>query len=224
MALYALSDLHLSFASDKPMDIFGDTWKDHHLKILHNWNSKVKDDDVVLIAGDISWGMKFNEAIPDLEFIHNLKGKKVLLKGNHDYWWTSISKLNSLYDDMFFIQNNFFPYEDYAICGTRGWINLEEKDEKNLKVYNRELIRLRLSLDSAKDFKKKIVIMHYPPITKVSVAKEFIDLFKEYKVEKVIYGHIHYDSRHICVIGEVDGIEYICSSADIINFDPIRII
>jgi predicted phosphohydrolase len=223
MALFALSDLHLSFSSNKPMDIFGEVWENHHLKILNNWNSKVMEDDVVLIPGDISWAMKFEEALLDLEFIHNLNGKKVLLKGNHDYWWSSISKLNSLYEDMFFLQNNFYSYEDYAICGTRGWINIIEDDEKNQKVYNRELIRLRLSLESAKGYNNKIVIMHYPPITKISVAQEFIDVLKEYKVEKVIYGHIHYDARHICVNGFVDGIEYICASADIINFDPIRI-
>lgn len=102
MALFALSDLHLSFSSNKPMDIFGEVWENHHLKILNNWNSKVMEDDVVLIPGDISWAMKFEEALLDLEFIHNLNGKKVLLKGNHDYWWSSISKLNSLYEDMFF--------------------------------------------------------------------------------------------------------------------------
>ncbi|KRQ87970.1 Calcineurin-like phosphoesterase [Caloramator mitchellensis] len=223
MAIYALSDLHLSFASDKPMNVFGEMWEEHFLKIQENWNSKIEEDDLVLIAGDISWALKLDEALPDLEFIHNLRGKKVLIKGNHDYWWTSITKLNSLYDDMYFIQNTSYTFENYSICGTRGWINIDDKEEKDVKIYNRELIRLKLSLESAKE-SKKIVMMHYPPITKISKAQEFIDVLKENNVEKIIYGHIHYDARHICFNGIYEGIEFICSSADIINFDPIRII
>ena len=223
MSIYALSDLHLSFALDKPMNVFGELWDEHFIKIEKNWNKKVKKDDLVLIAGDISWALKLNEALPDLEFIHNLNGRKVLIKGNHDYWWPSISKLNSLYDDMYFIQNTSYFYEGFTICGTRGWINIDEKEEKDAKIYNRELIRLKLSLESAKDY-KKIVMMHYPPVTKISKAQEFLNVLKEYNVEKVIYGHIHYDARNICINGYYEGIEFICSSADIINFDPIRII
>lgn len=151
MAVYAISDLHLSLSTDKPMDVFGELWKDHHLKVMENWNSKVNDDDLVLVAGDISWAMKLEEAYKDLEFIHNLKGKKVFIKGNHDYWWSSISKINALFDDMYFIQNTHYVYNDYAICGTRGWINLENiQDEHDLKVHKRELLRLKMSLDSAK--------------------------------------------------------------------------
>lgn len=227
MAVYAISDLHLSLSTDKPMDVFGELWRDHHLKVMQNWNSKVDDDDLVLVAGDISWAMKLEEAYKDLEFIHNLKGKKVFIKGNHDYWWSSISKINSLFDDMYFIQNTHYVYEDYAICGTRGWINLENiQDEHDLKVHKRELLRLKMSLDSAKKngYDKIIVMIHYPPITKIALNQEFVDTLKEYNVEKVVYGHIHYDARYICENGVIDGIEYICTSCDIINFNPIRIL
>lgn len=226
MALFAISDLHLSLNSNKPMDVFGDLWKDHHIKVMENWNSKISMEDTVIIAGDISWALKLNEALIDLDFVHKLNGKKILLKGNHDYWWASISKLNSLYDDMFFLQNTHILYEDYAICGSRGWISINNEDEHNEKVYNRELIRLKMSLDSAvkNGFKKIIVMMHYPPITRISKAPEFLELLTQYNIEKVVYGHIHYDSRAICVNGFYNNIEYICTSADIINFNPIRIL
>lgn len=225
MSVYAISDLHLSLNTDKPMDIFGEKWINHDIKIKKNWNEIINNEDYVLIAGDISWALKFNEAKEDLEFIHNLKGKKIILKGNHDYWWTSISKLNSLYDDMFFIQNNYYKYNDIGICGTRGWVNLNGK-EHDEKIYNRELIRLKISLDAAKNsgLNNYIVMMHYPPVSKINVSREFIDLLHGYGVKKVIYGHIHESSKEICVNGYFEDIEFICTSADIINFKPIRII
>ncbi|EYE89041.1 ser/threonine protein phosphatase [Fervidicella metallireducens AeB] len=226
MGLYAISDLHLSLSSNKPMDVFGELWKDHHMKIMENWNSKITNEDVVLISGDISWAMKLSDALVDLEYIHRLNGKKILIKGNHDYWWSSISKLNSLYEDMNFIQNTHFNYEDYAICGTRGWINIDDNEEHDEKVYNREILRLKMSLDSAVSagYDKILVMMHYPPVTRISKSKEFIDIINDYKVEKVIYGHIHYDSKAICINGVYNDVQYICTSADIINFDPIRIL
>ena len=226
MALFGISDLHLSLGTDKPMDVFGERWREHHLKIMENWNSKIDDRDTVLIAGDISWAMRMNEAIPDLEFIHSLKGRKIFIKGNHDYWWVSIQKLNSMFEGMCFIQNTSFGYENYGICGTRGWVNINDQEEHDEKVYKRELLRLKMSLDNAKNQgnEKLIVMLHYPPITKISRSQEFLDLLSEYKVEKVIYGHIHYDSKYICVNGYHNNIEYICTSADIINFDPVRIL
>lgn len=226
MSLFALSDFHLSLNTNKPMDVFGSMWNNHHIKIFENWNSQISNEDTVLISGDISWGMKIEEAMDDLEYIHNLNGKKVLIKGNHDYWWGSISKLNTLFDDMFFIQNTHYSYEDYGICGTRGWVSIDGTEEHDEKVYNRELLRLRMSLDSAKadGFEKFIVMMHYPPVTRVSKSQEFIDLLSEYNVHKLVYGHIHYDSRNICINGIYNGIEYHCTSADIINFNPVRIL
>ncbi|MBU3090779.1 metallophosphoesterase [Clostridium sp. CM028] len=228
MALWAISDLHLSINSDKPMDIFGDKWSNHNEKIKENWLSKVSADDTVLIAGDISWSMNISEGVEDLEWIHELPGKKILIKGNHDYWWSGITKLNALYADMDFIQNNFFNYKDFAICGTRGWncpgnTRFTTHDEK---IYNRELIRLRISLDEAvkKGYNKFIVMLHYPPTNDKFEETELIRIVKEYNVCKVIYGHLHGPSLNRLYEGNIEGVEYIVTSCDYLNFDPLKIL
>lgn len=225
MKVYALSDLHLSFQSNKPMGIFGDNWDNHHNKIEDSWRRIVTKEDLVLIAGDTSWAMRLQEAEKDLGFIHSLPGKKVIIKGNHDYWWGSISKLNSLYDDMYFIQNTHYIWGEYAICGTRGWIALEG-EEHDESIYKRELLRLEMSIKSAvsKGNNKLIVMLHYPPITKYHKCEEFLNILEKYKVEKVIYGHIHGESKSVCFNGIYNGVEYKCTSADIINFNPLRIL
>lgn len=228
MALYAISDLHLAFTTDKPMDIFGEKWIKHDEKIKENWISKIKEEDTVLIAGDISWSMKSSDSKADLDWINDLPGKKIISKGNHDYWWSGISKLNSMYDNTKFLQNNFYTYEDYAICGSRGWI-LEGSDrftEKDKKIFNREIIRLRLSLDKAKEagFNKFIVMIHYPPINEKIEASAFTEIFKDYGVEKVIYGHLHGPVLGSAFNGEHEGVNYIITSCDYLNFDPIRIL
>lgn len=228
MALFAISDLHLDLTGDKPMDIFGDKWFKHDEKIKSNWLSNITNEDTILIAGDISWSMKMENGMRDLEWIHNLPGRKILVKGNHDYWWTSITKLNNLYEDMHFIQNNFFNYEDYAICGTRGWVYPEGDNfsEHDAKIYERELNRLRLSLDSAvkSGFKKFIVMIHYPPINEKLLESGFVGIFKEYGVEKVIYGHLHGPSLSKALNGKLNGIQYIITSSDYLNFEPIKIL
>lgn len=228
MALYAISDLHLAFTTDKPMDIFGEKWIKHDEKIKEKWISKIKEEDTVLIAGDISWSMKSSDSKADLDWINDLPGKKIISKGNHDYWWSGISKLNSMYDNTKFLQNNFYTYEDYAICGSRGWI-LEGSDrftEKDKKIFNREIIRLRLSLDKAKEagFNKFIVMIHYPPINERIEDSAFTEIFKEYGVEKVIYGHLHGPALGSAFNGEYEGVNYIITSCDYLNFDPIRIL
>ncbi|MBL4936811.1 metallophosphoesterase [Clostridium sp. YIM B02515] len=227
MGLYAISDLHLALSGDKPMDVFGEKWYRHDEKIKSNWLDKIKKEDTVLIGGDISWSMKMEEGLKDLDWIHELPGTKILIKGNHDYWWQSISKLNALYGDMNFIQNNFFSYEDYAICGTRGWNcpGGEHFTSHDEKIYTRELNRLRLSLDSAvkAGFKKFIAMVHYPPTNEKFNETEFIRIFKEYGVEKVIYGHLHGPALSRVMVGNIDGIEYILTSADYIDFNPIKI-
>lgn len=227
MALYAISDLHLASTGDKPMDVFGDKWYKHHEKIKDNWDSMVKEEDTVLVAGDISWSMRMEDGREDLEFIHQLPGKKIFVKGNHDYWWTSITKLNSMYEDMNFIQNNFFAYGDYAICGTRGWItpSASKFTTHDKKVYDRELIRLTLSLDMAKKagYSKYIVMIHYPPTNESFQDAGFIDIFKTYGVEKVIYGHLHGYGLNNVFEGIKDGVEYILTSCDYINFSPKKI-
>ncbi|WP_066677072.1 metallophosphoesterase [Clostridium septicum] len=224
MALYAISDLHLAFSTDKPMDIFGEKWYKHDEKIKKNWMDKVKEEDLVLIAGDISWSMKAEESKSDLDFIDSLPGKKIISRGNHDYWWQGITKLNKMYENTKFLQNNFYTYKDYAICGSRAWIcpGTDRFTEKDKKIYERELIRLKLSLDSAKNsgYTKFIVMIHYPPTNEKHEDSAFTELFKEYGVDKVIYGHLHGPSLGNVINGERDGVEYIMTSCDYINFDP----
>lgn len=228
MALYAISDLHLGFNSEKPMDIFGDKWLNHDVKVKENWLNTIKEEDTVLIAGDISWSMKMEEGKADLDFISNLPGRKILVRGNHDYWWTSIKKLNNMYENMNFIQNNYFIYNDYAICGSRGWITpISNKfTTHDKKIYDRELIRLRLSIDTAKKdgFEKIIVMLHYPPVNNVEEENGFSEILKEYNVEKVIYGHIHGIGLNYAFEGEKDGIDYILTSCDHIDFMPVKIL
>ncbi|WP_461207079.1 metallophosphoesterase [Clostridium sp. DL1XJH146] len=226
MALYAISDLHLALKSNKPMDIFGIQWENHHIKIQENWLKKIREEDTVLIAGDISWSMSMKEGMEDLEWIHNLPGKKIICKGNHDYWWGSISKLNDLYEDISFIQNNFFVYEDYAICGSRGWtLSKNNKSKQDEKIIKREIIRFKLSIEEAKKagYDKVIIMMHYPPVNETFEASQFTEIFKEYNVEKVIYGHLHGIALKNIFEGMHDNIEYIMTSCDYINFDPIKL-
>ena len=172
--------------------------------------------------------MKASDSKGDLDWIDNLPGKKIISKGNHDYWWSGISKLNRMYENTKFLQNNFYTYKDYAICGSRGWI-LEGTDrftEKDKKIFNREIIRLKLSLDKAKEagYNKFIVMIHYPPINEKREVSAFTEIFKEYGVEKVIYGHLHGPSLLTAVNGVEDNIEYIITSCDYLNFDPIKIL
>lgn len=227
MALYAISDLHLSLSGDKPMDVFSEEWKNHDVRIRENWLKKVKEEDTVLLAGDLSWSMKLQGGKEELDFVAGLPGRKIIIKGNHDYWWGSITKLNSMYDNMDFIQNNFFSYEDYAICGTRGWVIpgsslFKEEDEK---IFRREILRLKMSLDAAKKrgFQKFIVMIHYPPVNETFKDSEFTDIFEEFGVEKVIYGHLHGKSLQRVMTGERNGVEYILTSCDYIGFDPVLI-
>lgn len=229
MALYGIADLHLSFEADKPMDIFGENWADHEEKIKENWLKKIEDKDTVLIPGDISWAMKLQEAMTDLRWINSLPGRKILLRGNHDYWWSSISKMNNLFDNMFFLQNNYYIYKDYALCGTRGWTcpNDVKFDDHDKKIYDREIHRLRLSLESAKKdgFKKYIVMTHYPPTNEKFEKSGFVDIYEEYKVERVIYGHLHgKDSFKMGLNGIYNNVEYILLSCDFVNFNPVKII
>lgn len=228
MALYAISDLHLALTTDKPMDIFGPKWLNHDEKIKANWLELVGEEDTVLIAGDISWSMRSDDSKADLDWINALPGKKIISKGNHDYWWNSISKLNKMYENTKFIQNNFYTYEDYAICGSRGWIcpGTDRFTEKDRKIYDREAIRMRLSLEEAKKagYNKFIVMIHYPPTNETLEDTVFVELFKEYEVEKVIYGHIHGPALANIKDGIRDGIEYIMTSCDYLNFIPKKIL
>ncbi|NLK21695.1 MAG: serine/threonine protein phosphatase [Epulopiscium sp.] len=227
MAMYAIGDLHLSGSVDKPMDKFGENWENHSTKIKKNWSNIVKTMDTVLIPGDISWAMTLEGARIDLEWIHDLPGKKVFIKGNHDYWWHSITKLNTLYEDMFFIQNNFVEVEGFIVCGSRGWTcpNDTSFTTHDKKIYEREVKRLRLSLEGATKSNKKIItMMHYPPTNENLEPSDFTQLFEEYKVEKVIYGHLHGQSSFDTGLkGRKNGVEYILVSSDYIDFRPVKI-
>ncbi len=225
--IFGISDLHLSLSQDKPMDIFGDNWIDHHKKIAENWLEQVDNEDIVLIPGDLSWAMKLEDAIKDLEFIEDLPGKKILIKGNHDLWWSSISKLRNLnFNNVHFIQNDSYDYKDISICGTRGWLIPEdgELSPEDEKIYKRELIRLEKSLMSAK-LDRKIVLLHYPPMGKNGKNSEFIDIMEKYRVERCVYGHLHnrFDNRAF-IDGKIGNIEFNLLSCDYLNFNLLKLL
>lgn len=229
MNLYAIGDLHFSTSVNKPMDVFGKNWIGHEEKLIEDWKEKVSDEDLVLVLGDTSWGINLDEARSDLDIIDNLPGKKIFIKGNHDYWWTTVTALNKQYDNMSFLQTNFYEYKDYAICGGRGWIcpNDFKFDENDAKIYKREENRIRISLEAAKKkgHTKFIVITHYPPTNDKLEESLFTKLYEEYKVEKVIYGHLHgKESFKMGLRGVRNGIEYILASCDYTDFKLIKIL
>ncbi len=229
MSLYAIGDLHFSTSVNKPMNIFGDNWDNHEIKIIDSWRLKVKPEDTVLVLGDTSWGINLEEAKSDLDIISELPGQKFFIKGNHDYWWTTVTNLNKLYDNCKFMQTNFYEYGEYAICGGRGWIcpNDVKFDSKDEQIYKREENRIRISLEAARKngYEKIIVVTHYPPTNDKLEESLFTRLYEEYKVEKVIYGHLHgRESFKMGLKGIRNGVEYILASCDYLNFDLIKIL
>lgn len=230
MAIYAISDLHLSLGIEKQMDIFGDNWIKHEEKIKENWISKVKENDLVLLPGDFSWAMYLEETVKDFEFINNLPGKKLLLKGNHDYWWTTLKKIKEFlkenkFENIDFLYNNSYFFDNKIIAGTRGW---SEQEEQAKKIIRRENIRLKLSLkDGVEKYgedKEIIVCMHYPPFNSYEeIDLNFIKTMKEYNVKKCIYGHIHGESQKEAKQGIIDGIEIKMVSSDYLNFDLVKV-
>ena len=226
MALFALSDTHLSFAKDKPMDIFDEIWKNHPQKIRENWIANITAEDTVLLPGDISWAINYRELEPDMEFLMSLPGKKVISPGNHDYWWNSTQRLNEMYKEITFIKGSFYNYKGIAICGAKGWTcpNDSMYTPQDEKLYNRELGRLRLSLDSAVNsgFTDIIAMLHFPPTNDKRERSGFVELLEEYRVQRVIYGHLH-GRFNTSYSGVVNNIEYTLVSADYRNFTPIRI-
>jgi len=229
MALYAIGDLHLSLGTDKPMDVFGGGW-DNYIEKIKEGFSHLTSDDLCVLCGDTSWGISFEESLEDFIFIDNLPGKKIILKGNHDYWWATTTKMKEFFssngiETIDILSNNCFYYEGAAICGTRGWMNEEETDvEHNKKIMARETIRLRLSLQTAGDADIKLCFFHYPPRYKTTVCHDIISIMNEFGVKQCWYGHIHSMGHHGAIRGEVEGIEYNLISADYLNFIPKRII
>lgn len=222
--IYGISDLHLDYTEDKSMEIFGANWYNYQNRIFENWNEIVENDDLVLIPGDISWGLKLSDALPDLQKIENLPGRKILLRGNHDYWWKSLNKLNALgFQTIEFLQNNSFIYENYNIAGTRSWSSRDssEFDKDDEAIFKRELIRLELSLNTIKNDLETIVMLHYPPFNKQGRPNEIGEVLKNYNnITTCIYGHLHSEGLASVVEGEIDGINYRCLSADYIDFIP----
>lgn len=232
MNIYAIADLHLSFGANKPMDVFGDNWEEHTEKIKEDWLAKVKEDDLVLLPGDFSWAMYLKDTYLDFEYLCSLPGQKIMLKGNHDYWWTTIKSMKKYleensFEKIDFLHNNSFEYEDYIICGTRGWTNAENDDDR--KVLKREKLRLQISLeDGIKKYgadKKIIVCMHYPPFNQIEGEEySFINLMKQYNVVKCIYGHLHGPSHKDAKEGNIDGIEFKLVSSDYTGFKLVKLI
>ena len=224
MKVFAISDLHLSINNPKPMDIFGPVWEGYLETIEKDWSDKVSDDDIVLISGDISWAMRLSEAKPDLEYVCGLKGHKFIIKGNHDYWWSSIGEIRkNLTNNTYAIQNDAVKIGNYIICGSRGWIipdnNIREPQDE--KIYRRELIRMELSLRTMNTLRtnnEKVVVMtHFPPFNSKIEDNEMMDLFKKYNVNVVVYGHLHsYDKKQKKVL-EKDGIKYYLTSCDLVG-------
>ena len=216
-----MADLHLSLSTDKPMDVFGSAWENYVCRIKENW--PLTDDDTIVIPGDISWAMSFDELRADFDFLASLPGKKIISKGNHDYWWNTVKKLNEFaepYGNIFFLHNNSYEYGDISICGTRGWIQ-EPGAEADVKVLRREVLRLEASLASAKQ--KPVVFMHYPPLFADQKNEEIIETMKKYGVTECYYGHLHGGAFALAKTGEIDGISYKLISADFLGFSPILV-
>ena len=221
MKIYAISDLHISTGTNKPMDIFGGNWVGYLDKIFADWQEKVSDDDIVLIGGDISWAMNIEEAIPDLKTLENLKGKKVLIKGNHDYWWSGIGKVRDILPDNFFaLQNDCLRFEGVVICGSRCWSTPGSPDfnESDMKIYLRETERLKLSLQSANKIKKEndklIALIHYPPFNVHRESNLFTEIFERNGVDAVVYGHLHGKNVRADKVVIKNGIKYYLTSCD----------
>ncbi|WP_273365209.1 metallophosphoesterase [Alicyclobacillus herbarius] len=225
MKFFALADLHLANAVDKPMDKFGKLWHNHQERIQTAWTQSVSDDDVVLVPGDISWALTLEEALPDLQWIGTLPGTKLLVRGNHDYWWSSISRVRrSLPDHVQAIQNDAVALGGYAFCGTRGWLlpsHPQFQPDRDEALYRREQERLRLSLRAAADFELPIVCMlHYPPLSHLGEDTRFTSLLSEFGVQLCIYGHLHHSAHRYRFEGEKDGVSYLLVSADYLQFQP----
>lgn len=227
MALYAIGDLHLAIGGNKPMNVFGEVW-DNHTEKLKRGFSKLNDDDVCVLCGDLSWAMDIDEAQEDFLFIDSLPGRKIILKGNHDYWWSTATKAKKFFAEhdittIDILNNNCFFYGDRAVCGTRGWFYEEETgDGHDRKIMLREIGRLRTSLEAAGD-REKLVFLHYPPIFLNYRCDEILALLKEHNVRLCCYGHIHGKGCRVSFNGWQGGTEFRLVSADHLGFEPMEI-
>ena len=227
MALFAIADLHLSMGTDKPMDIFKG-WHDYSSRLENNWRKLVGENDTVVVAGDISWAMRLEECYEDFKFLNSLPGKKILLKGNHDYWWATKKKIDEYlkangFDTISILFNNSFTVDGVTICGSRGWYYDADTDA-DIKVINREVGRLKLSLDSVKDTESPVVFLHYPPVYSELECKEIMDVLKDYGIKECYYGHLHGSHTHKnAVTGMYKGINMHLISTDYVDFTPVLV-
>ena len=229
MSLFAIGDLHLSLNGDKPMDVFGGRWQDYTNKIKKGFEAVLSENDVTVLCGDLTWGMDLDGAKEDFLFIDALPGKKIILKGNHDYWWSTASAAKKFFAEndistIDILHNNFFEYGDAAICGTRGWFYEEEKGgEHDRKILARECLRLEASLKAAGD-REKYVFLHYPPKYLGYECPEILKLLKDYDVKMCCFGHIHSKGCASAFCGELNGTAFKLVSADYLDFVPAKII
>lgn len=228
MALYAIGDLHLCLGAPKPMDVFGGAWVGYMEK-LREGMGVIGPEDTTVLLGDLSWALDLQAARADFAWINEIPGRKIILKGNHDYWWSTAAKfqkfcLENQFSNMNILNNNFYEYEGYAICGTRGWYYEEKRStEHDEKVFRRELIRLEASLKAAREL-PKLVFLHYPPRSKGYECPEILELLSRYEVRRCFYGHLHGPSHRLALEGTWDGVEYALLAADFINFRPQKIL
>ena len=228
MALYAIGDLHLCLGAPKPMDVFGGAWIGYMDKLKEGL-SVIGPEDTTVLLGDLSWALDLPSSAADLAWIDQIPGKKIILKGNHDYWWSTAAKFRKFceengFKDMELLNNNSFDYEDLAICGTRGWFFEEERSgQHDEKVYKRELLRLEASLKAAGE-KRKIVFLHYPPRYKGYECPDILQLLEKYEVRQCFYGHLHGGSHKLAMEGLWDGVEFRLVAADYLDFKPYKVI
>ena len=228
MALYTIGDLHLSFAKDKPMDVFGSNWQNHAEKLREGFSS-LGEDDVTVLCGDLSWGMDLDETEPDFRFVDELPGKKIILKGNHDYWWTTAARMKRFFAEkgigsVEILHNNCFFYGDLAICGTRGWFYEEDRgDGHDAKIMRREVMRLEASLKAAGE-REKLVFLHYPPIYQSYRCPEILELLEKHRVRLCCYGHIHGKGRALAFNGRYGCTAFRLVSADQLDFRPVKLL
>ncbi|MBQ6950092.1 MAG: metallophosphoesterase [Clostridia bacterium] len=221
MKIFAIGDLHLPGGDNKPMDVFGAHWEGHFSRIAQDWQEKVSQEDLVLIPGDISWAMQLESALEDLRMIGKLPGKKIILRGNHDYWWCGINRLRDvLPENMYAIQNDAMRFGDTVICGTRGWTLPQGGNAEDEKIYNRELIRMELSLSSARKLggERLVVMTHYPPLAEGGGETPMSRLLNQYEVDDAVYGHLHGASLRGAVTGKYGCVQYHCVSCDGLKF------
>lgn len=230
MKVFAISDLHLSLSGAKPMDIFGLKWENYLNKIEEDWGKKVSDEDVVLISGDISWAMQLDEAVKDVSFIAKQKGTKILIRGNHDYWWQGITKVrDSLPNNIYALQNDSIKIGNIVFCGSRGWAVEGSPDysEHDKHIYLREVERFKLALNHASKLKqegdKLVCLIHYPPFNARLENSLFTELFESFDVDKVVYGHLHGKESKIFPKIVKNGIEYILTSCDLIDYKLVEV-